>query len=418
MLMRLFSTFCIALLPAIAWGQAPFRATYYVDGSVEKEQNRSHTSLESVEQGASVVYATNEVELILTKMRLNKTSGSINDADRRDTGRNSVIMADGGSMVYVEYCEVNSHTERADGITASGTGTKVDVLEGKLTMSRGGSVAANATKGAYINLQHPQVNTYSNQSSAFYTSDEGSLNVIEAVGATAGQASALFYSSGHLVAEKCRMQAAKWTIGTVDGGTMHLEKNVVQSGGICGFLLYGNRTNNGHGQLELAKNEITVGEGPLFLVTNTTADITVTGNKISSKSKELMSVRADDWGVKGANGGKATLNVEKQSLSGSITVDSISSMQLNLRKGGKVNGQINDKENRCAVARVRLEAGSSWTSKGESHLTSIEFSQPVANGVKQLKGKHTIYYDPSDPANAPLQGKEYKTGGGKLVPLK
>ena len=44
--------------------------------------------------------------------------------------------------------------------------------------------------------------------------------------------------------------------------------------------------------------------------------------------------------------------------------------------------------------------------------------QPLEKGLKQLKGKHTIYYDPSDPANAQLEGKEYKTGGGKLCPLK
>ena len=131
-----------------------------------------------------------------------------------------------------------------------------------------------------------------------------------------------------------------------------------------------------------------------------------------------MSVRSDDWCVKGSNGGHAVLTLEKQALGGDINVDSISSLTVQLKKGGKLSGNINKVENRCAEVRVKLSAGSAWTSKGDSFLTSVEFDQPLAKGLKQLKGNHTIYYDPSDPANAPLEGKEHKTGGGRLCPLK
>jgi len=162
-----------------------------------------------------------------------------------------------------------------------------------------------------------------------------------------------------------------------------------------------------------------VAEGPVFLVTNNNnAQITLKGNSISSKSDDLMWVKADDWGDKGSNGGHATLWVNKQSLSGNILVDSISSLEVNLNKGAKLSGRINEQENRCARVHVKVGAGSTWISKGESHLTSIEFEQPLVKGLKQLKGKHTIYYDPADPANATLEGKEYKTGGGVLRPIK
>ena len=59
-----------------------------------------------------------------------------------------------------------------------------------------------------------------------------------------------------------------------------------------------------------------------------------------------------------------------------------------------------------------------WTVKGESYLTSIEFTKSLKKGLKQLKGKHVIYYDPDDTRNASLGGREYKTGGGKLCPLR
>ena len=163
---------------------------------------------------------------------------------------------------------------------------------------------------------------------------------------------------------------------------------------------------------------MTVDAGPMFLVTNTSAEITVSGkNSVTCKSGELISVRADDWGVKGSNGGKAVLNIEKQTLAGESFVDSISSLGVVLKKSGFLKGQINRKENREAEVRVTMEAGGKWKSKGESHVTSIVFNQPLEKGLKQLKGKHTIYYDASDPLNAPLEGKVYKTGGGELRPM-
>ena len=421
MLKGLMSISGFVLICAVSYAQeSGIRAEYYVDGAVEKFHNRSHTSLESIKQGSSVVYSTNGAELILTSMRMNKTSGGVNNPDHRKTGLNSVLVADGGSDVLLQNCDLISHTAQADGITVSGEGTKLRLQEGSVTMSRVGSSAVNAVYGGLVDIVKTEVNTQANQSPSFYTYNGGNMDIKEAFGTSAGQASPLFSSSAHGIihATECRFSAAKWTIGYVDGGIMSLYDSDLKAGGFCGFLLYGADNNEGQGMLTLVKNTVSVSEGPVFLVTNTRATVNVSGNKISCKDNELMSVRADDWGVKGSNGGHASLYVEKQSLNGDIYVDNISSLYLELKKGGNLNGQINARENRCADVRVRIEAGSSWTSKGESYLTSIVFGQPIEKGIRQLKGNHTIYYDPTDPDNAPLGGREYKTGGGKLVPLK
>lgn len=420
----MYKRILVTLLTVLIWtsgfGQRKFDASWYVDGEKEKYENRSHTTLEAMNQGASVVYATNGVSLIMTKLRMNKTSGSTLDEDRRETGRNSALLADGGSSVLLEFCEVTSHSTLADGVSAFGDGTKITVQEGSVTTNRTGSAAVNAINGARIIVQKTDVNTSGNQSPAFLAYNGGTVDATEAFGQSAGQASPLFHSDGMINATKCRMTSAKWTIGNVEDGQLHMNKNELKAGGICGFLLYSTTDDKEvNSFLNLVDNSISVTEGPVFFVTNNAeARISVKGNKISCKSGDLMWVCGDDWGVKGSNGGNATLSVDKQSLSGDILVDSISSLQLNLNKGGKLTGQINKTENRCAQVRVKVGAGSSWTSKGESYLTSIVFDQPLAKGLKQLKGNHTIYYDPADPANAPLEGKEHKTGGGRLLPLK
>lgn len=419
--MRYKLLLCVCMLPVFALGQnrKPMGA-WYVDGDKVKYENRSHTSLESIEQGYSVIYATNAVDLILTELRINKTSGGIIDNERRKTGVNSALLADAASRVRVERCDVVSHAPQADGITANGEGTKIIITQGSVTTNRLGSVGISSIHGAEISVQETHVSTYDNQSPAFYALDGGKLDIIAVMGENGGQGSPLFHSSGVMSAEKCRMSSAKWTIGSVEDGVLDISKGVLKAGGVSGFLLYSTTDNSDvHSVLNLTKNSISVGEGPVFLVTNNDdAHITVQGNSISCKSKDLIQVKADDWGVKGSNGGHATLTVNKQSLSGDVFVDSISSLDVVLNRHARLNGKINKVENRCAKVHVQINAGSCWTSRGESYITSITFEKPLEKGLKQLKGRHTIYYDPSDPANAPLGGKEYKTGGGKLCPLK
>jgi hypothetical protein len=63
-----------------------------------------------------------------------------------------------------------------------------------------------------------------------------------------------------------------------------------------------------------------------------------------------------------------------------------------------------------------LKKGAKWNLKGECYISSISFEQPLEKGLKQLKGKHVLYYDPE--VDTELGGKEYKTGGGVLRPMK
>lgn len=410
-------------LPTIVCGQTAYRASLTFDGAKEKEQFRSHTSLESVEPNASVVYATAGVEAIITRMRMSKTSGSINDADRRETGRNSVLLADGGSNLLVEFCDINSHTPQADGISANGKGTLVTVNSGNINLSRVGSAGVNATNKSKIIVDKTTINSYSNQSPAFYACNDGELEVTEAKGDISGLASPLFYAStGSIKANKCRMSSARWSIGCVDGGELELDGNQLKSGSISGFLVYGadgiQKSPRSEGKLTLKKNNLTVNEGPLILVTNAKGYISLSGNKISCKNDEIIAVKADEWGTEGENFGDASISVEKQTLNGDILVDGISSLNLELKKGAKLNGNITGESSPRRDVKVVIKKGAQWSFKGVCYLDAITFEQPLEKGLKQIKGKHVIYYDPDNEYCSVLGGKEYKTKGGVLRPIK
>lgn len=405
---------------AIIGQNTDYKATYYVDGNVEKDQYRSHISLESLQPGASTVYATNGVHLVLTRMRLNKTSGSLNDDDRRETGYNSVLLADCGSNLTVEYCEVNSHTTNSDGISACGDSTRIKVIEGTVNVSRSGSAAMNASGKSLITADKTTLNTYATNDPAFYACNDGRIEVHEATGGCSGQASPLFYTSaGTVTADKCRMSSDNWTIASVDKGVIKLSMNELKAGSVCGFLVYcadEKRTEGIGSSLILDRNTIQVSEGPLILVTNSAGHITLSNNKISYKGDEVIAVRADDWGTRGSNYGDAIVVLDKQALAGDIYVDSISRLELYLEKGGKLRGSITGPATPGRRVRVNLKKGGEWTVKGDCHITALSVELPLDKALKSIKGKHIIYYDPKDPVNEYLGGKEYKTGGGVLRP--
>lgn len=417
MIRRLFSSVVFVCLCQFMSGQ--ISASYIVDGAVEKEQYRSHVNLESVGSGNSVVYATNEVDLNLTAVRMNKTSGEYNKPERRERGINSGILADGGSKVLMERCEVNTHVSYADAIAAYGDNTSIKVQDGYVRVTRSGSAGANVINGANLRFERTELTTSSGQSPVMIASKGGKLEAFETLGGSSGVGSPLFLSNGELIAEKCRMSASKWALAQVDGGHITLKSNQLVTGSFCGVMVYstGNAVNSG--VVELSKNKIQVNEGPLFYVTNANGEIYVNNNSFTQKDKDVLVARADDWGVKGRNGGHAVLVVQSQSLSGNVWADSISSAKVILKKKGSLSGAVNSEGNMAAEHRMVIGSGGTWTVKKDSYLNSIEFEQPLNKGLKQLKGKHTVYYDPTDPLNAPLEGKEHKIGGGGILkPLK
>jgi hypothetical protein len=171
-------------------------------------------------------------------------------------------------------------------------------------------------------------------------------------------------------------------------------------------------------RLVLVKNKISVSEGPLILVTNSDAEITLSKNSISCKDDVIIAVKADEWGTKGKNMGDAKIDLNRQTISGDIYVDSISSLDLNLNKGGRLNGSVTGNPCDGRTVNVFLAKGGSWNVKGDVYVNRVTFELPLKKGLKQIKGKHVIYYDADDPHNAPLEGKEHKTAGGVLRPFK
>lgn len=102
-----------------------------------------------------------------------------------------------------------------------------------------------------------------------------------------------------------------------------------------------------------------------------------TSSASSAESTDAPSMSAPGEGTAGKNGAQVEFTADSQTLSGAITVDTISTLDLTLKNGSTFTGTLNIVENAAggtAVednAVVTLEKGSTWTLTGDCTLTSL-----------------------------------------------
>lgn len=127
--------------------------------------------------------------------------------------------------------------------------------------------------------------------------------------------------------------------------------------------------------------------GAMFYCTNTSSVISLSNAELElSDTGEFMIVSAGRWGNDGSNGGNCTLNATDQKIEGTITVDDISSLELNLEKS-EYTGAINS-SGQAGNVSVTLADDSTWELTGDSYIS--EFNGDTENIV--TNGFH-VYVD-------------------------
>lgn len=120
-------------------------------------------------------------------------------------------------------------------------------------------------------------------------------------------------------------------------------------------------------------SDIATNNGDTFYVTNTTATINLTNNKITNNDSKgnFLKVRKDSWGNSGSNGGDVTLNMTNQEADGDIVIDSISTLNMNLKEKSLFTGKINS-ENSAKNIKLVLDKTSKIKLTGDSYVSSLE----------------------------------------------
>ena len=85
--------------------------------------------------------------------------------------------------------------------------------------------------------------------------------------------------------------------------------------------------------------------GDMIYVTNTSCDVTLNNVELNLFNDVLLKVAGNDgrngWGSSGSNGGDCVFTAESQTLYGSIIVDEISKLAMQLKNGTDYTGAVN-----------------------------------------------------------------------------
>lgn len=327
-------------------------------------------------------------------------SGDSNDENADFTGTNAAILASDGATLTITNSKITTNGSHANAVFSYGTGTTVNISDSTITTSGNNSGGIMTTGGGTTNAEDLTVSTSGNSSAAI-RSDRGGgdVNVDGGTYSTSGVGSPAVYSTADIDISNATLSSSASEGVVVEGANSvsltgtdltadNEEQNSDNTDIYKGVMIYQSMSGDadtGTASFSMSGGTYTNKKGSLFYVTNTTATIDLTGVTIKNNSDDvLLTVQQDGWGTSGSNGGNVTFTASNQTLTGSVTVDSVSYLNMTLKDSSSYTGAINS-EGDAGTVIVTVEDGSTWTLTGDTYITGL-----VNNGSVNLNG-HKLY---------------------------
>ncbi len=287
--------------------------------------------------------------------------------------------------------------------------TEANINNVKITTHSDKSRGLDATYNGVINAQNVIINT-DGQSCAALATDrgEGQVHVKNSeintgVSKTNGRGSPLIYSTGNITAENTKGTSYISQIACIEGKNSIELENCEMTGfaegnrqdgdtyvDLGGIFIYQSMSGDAdvgtstftakNSKLAIAEDSAVSKEAPMFHITNTACVINLEKTECSFASGVFLeSSGQNQWGSEGSNGGTCELNTENEDIAGNVIVDSISSINWNM-KNTQFKGAINSTGN----TTVKVGEGSTWTLTGDSTVSSLELNGNIEYGEYTL----------------------------------
>ena len=396
----------------------------------------SNKTVSSTSSDESAILVNNGSELKASGLTIKKSGDTSNTENSEFYGINSGILVEKNSSALIKNSVIKTTANGANAIFSTGEKSEITVKNTKISTTGDSSRGLDATYGGTINAEEVTINTQGQHCAAVATDrGEGTITATSSTLNTNGKGSPCVYSTGNITVSKSTGLATNSSCAVIEGkNSITLNNSKLTSYGLgrtddgidnCGVMIYQSMSGDAdtgtgtftskNSTLSISKKSSAYKTSPMFFITNTNAVINLINTTLNYGSNKLLIVSGNsgEWGTSGSNGGTVTLNANKQTLTGDITVDNISTATLKL-KSSTLTGTINSANSAKAV-NVSLDGSSTWNVTGDSYVTKLTLKNNDTSLIKD--NGHTIYYDAS--ANSWLNGKTITlSNGGKLTPAK
>ena len=341
------------------------------------------------------------------EITINKSGDASNTEDAEFYGINAAILVQNSSSAVINGVTINSSGKGANSLFAYGSNSTITITNSTI-VSTGESSARGllSTYTGTITGSELTISTTGRSCAALATDrGEGVVTCSKCTLTTAGAGSPVIYSTGNItITDQTTGTATGAQMVVVEGKNSETIKDSTLIGngvgnrnGIdsCGIFIYQSQSgdaDSGVASFTTTNSSFTVSSSstsyPMFFVTNTQANITInSGNTFVFPSGIFLDVSATNssvgWGSSGSNGGDLNITLNGQSITGDITVDDISSMNLYLTNGSYFKGTINGNKTGCVVT-VTIDSTSTWELTGNSYA-NVTNEGTLTNGSYTLR---------------------------------
>lgn len=346
----------------------------------------------------------------ISDVSVNKTGDSSEGDNTSFYGINSGIVAKDGANVTIKNVTINTDANGANGVFSYGgnattnnsnsDNTIININDSKITTNKDNSGGIMTTGGGIMNATNLEITT-NGTSSAAIRSDRGggTVNVDSGTYTTNGKGSPSIYSTADITVKNAKL------ISNISEGIVIEGKNSVsidnveltdnnttlngQSTTYKNIFIYQSMSGDaavGNASFTASNSTITTNKGDTLYITNTTATINLTNNKIISndKSGNFLRIQKDSWGSSGSNGGNVTLNLDNQEAIGNIVVDSISTLTLSLKNGSYIEGSVNS-DNTAKNIVLNIDKDSKIKLTGDMYVSELN-NDDTTNSNIDLNG--------------------------------
>lgn len=368
------------------------------DGEEVRSDNETISTTTADENAALV---ENGGTLKITNGKLQKSGDDTNGDNCNFYGINSILLAVGEkSKAYISNSALASDSEGSNAIFATDSAT-VYSEKNSITTSKGNSRGLDATYGGTIIADDMTIQTAGDHSASLATDrGGGNISVTNSTLNTSGSGSPLIYSTGAIEVSGVTGTAEGSQIAGMEG-LNHIKiydselsstiTDKTASDPVAnGVIIYQSTSGDAdtstgeRAQFQAVDSTLhsKIESGAMFYVTNTSADILLSGTTLdfdSTKAK-LLQIEGNDannWGRAGSNGGDVTFTGLGETLTGDISVDSISSLDLYLLDGTTYTGQIlstanaGDQNDSAATITINLDQDSTWVVTGDTTVFAL-----------------------------------------------
>ncbi len=330
----------------------------------------------------SAVDVSGTDSFIITDATILKTGGNASSADAASfRGVNSAVRVYDQAALTLSNSTIEATAPNATGVFAYDGGT-IDISDCTINVTGGGAGGVQVAGGGTL---YGKNLTVTSASKAAIRSDRGG-GIMELDGgtytSTGTNGCPAIYSTAEITVRNAECVSEQSRAVIIEGMNSVTLENVViegndqstKQGSIhANVLLYQSASGDakeGTSVFSMTGGTMTSHSGAMFYCTNTASVINLNNAALNlSEDGSLLIVSAGRWGKDGRNGGRCTLNAENQTLTGSIIVDSISMLSINMTESN-FTGSINA-EQEGGTVHVTMDEGSSWTLTGDSYVTSF-----------------------------------------------